>query len=147
MATSAWGVETMSDFDRFYCDERGNKNECVLYRASVINLFTTPEKFHGKKVRVTGYLSMGYEESVLFFMKGANHVEAVWFEIGDRPLETEADVDRFKKREKEIKAKFNNRYVLVEGEFDMNVNSRFLYRGAIKNITRIEQRSPRTIGR
>jgi hypothetical protein len=138
-----WGEEPMSDFDRFYCEEVGYKKECILYRASIMNLITTPERFHGKRVRVHGYLSIGFEESILFHTKDSTHVEAVWFSIGDRPIETEADADAYQKKKKEVMAKFNNRRVLVEGEFDMKVNSRLVYRGAIKNITRIEQRGPK----
>jgi hypothetical protein len=126
-----------SDFDRFFCAERDASGECTLYRVSIINLITTPEKFHGKKVRIRGYLSMEFEESALYFSKDSTYTEAVGVQVADWTL-TEESIDNYRKKEEQIRAEFNNHKVLIEGEFDMYARA-FLLRGVLRKITRIQR--------
>jgi hypothetical protein len=122
-----------SDFDRFFCDERGASGECTLYRVSIINLFTTPEKFHGKRVKVIGYLTMGG----LYFSKRGGPVEALLIQFADWEL-TEESINSYREKEKQIKAQFNYCRVLMEAEFDMHARA-FFDRGGLKKITRLEK--------
>ena len=128
-----------SNFDRFYCVEKATSDECSLYGVSIINLISTPERFHGKKVRVIGFLSVGHDENVLYLgERSASHTEAVLISIDDGPMENEADVDRYRQNERRVRRYFNHRRVMLEAEFDMFARNR-LYRGMLKAISRLQR--------
>jgi hypothetical protein len=117
-----------SDFDRFFCNEIYASGECAVYRASIINLITTPEKFHGKMVSVEAYLLQNSKESTLYFSeKEASPFEAVGVSFADGPLE------------KQAKTQFKYCRVLIKGEFDMYAHNSFV-RGSLRKITRLEKR-------
>ena len=93
-------------------------------RVSPIHLISHPEKYHGKRVKVFGYLHVRFEDSALYLSKddadyltGAN---AIWVSYDSTrrlyPIEgkevTGGTIDDLKY--------FDGRYVMLEGFFNMN---------------------------
>lgn len=128
----------MSEFDRFFCAGVGSQGECVLYRVSIVNLIATPERFHGKKVQVIGYLEMGAGHIWLSLGKNSFQNEGVLLVIHEGEIETREDFEEYKNKEKRMRLQFGGRVVLMEGEFDMDISSSQL-RGGIRDIVRIQR--------
>lgn len=95
---------------------------------SMIQLIATPDKFHGKFVRVIGYLHLEFEGNGLY-LHSEDHLASVsknglWF---DGTLET-------RKKPKD----FTDQYVLVEGTFDAKSHGHMgMWSGTISNVTRV----------
>ncbi|MFZ6643647.1 hypothetical protein ACO0LL_28245 [Undibacterium sp. TC4M20W] len=128
-----------ADIDQFYCHSRAADSQCERYAVSIINLITAPERFHGKKISVTGYLLIADETIALQLSKDSSPAESVWLSIQEGQMETENDFMRYQKKEKQLKSAFNRKRVLIEGIFDMHTRAH-LYRGSVKDITRIDYR-------
>ncbi|MES2040350.1 MAG: hypothetical protein V4495_21230, partial [Pseudomonadota bacterium] len=107
------------------------------YAVSIINLITTPERFHGKKISVTGYILIADETIALQLSKDSSPAESVWLSIQEGRMETENDFRRYQKKKKQLKSTINRKRVLIEGIFDMHTRAH-LYRGSVKDITHID---------
>lgn len=95
---------------------------------SIINLIATPEKYHGKIVRVVGFAVLKFESTALYLSEqdATKRVtkNALWIDIDGRN-------DKYRS--------LNMRYVLIEGIFDAkNRGHMSLCSGAIKDISRLE---------
>jgi hypothetical protein len=95
---------------------------------SMVQLLATPEKFHGKVVRVFGFLCLEFEGDALYLHREDNDQgltrNGVWIH------RTEA-MDRDEK-------KLNKHYVLVEATFDGEQHGHMgAFGGALKDVTRI----------
>ncbi|HEY1396392.1 hypothetical protein [Roseateles sp.] len=100
---------------------------------SLINLIATPTAFHAKPVVILGFLHSEREGDAVYLHRDdweqGIAKNGLWIDVDSIPVE----------RLKEL----NNRYVLVEGTFDM-VNQGHLgsWSGSIHRITRIEALRP-----
>ena len=95
---------------------------------SIIQLIATPDKFHGKFIRVIGYLHLSFEGSSLYLHTedylAAITKNGIWF---DDTLET------VKKPQD-----FTDQYVLVEGTFDSKRHGHLgMWSGAISDVKRV----------
>lgn len=93
---------------------------------SIINLIATPEKYHEKKVLVSGFVQIQFEGNAIYFSKtdceNLFTKNAVWLSIDHLK-----EFDNFKQG-----------YAIIEGTFDANDNGHMdLFSGSIKKITRI----------
>ena len=96
---------------------------------SLINLIATPERFHGKYVRVEGIGNLAFEGNALYFSKDDyeyhHSKNAVWLNVKS---------DFYPEN-----VQYNGKVVRVEGQFDMNDDGHFdLFSGSLKNITLYE---------
>lgn len=99
------------------------------YNISLIRLISTPEKYHGQPIQVVGFLNLEFEGNAINL-----HQE----DYEHRISRNEFWVDFSDKLRSNDLSKFNKRFVLIEGTFDMNSRGHMgLYGGTIKNITRI----------
>lgn len=113
--------------------------KCEIPIVSFINLIATPERFHNRKVVVTGHARIVFEDVSLAFTKGAGAQESLWMVFDNGPLKTNEDADRAERIFKEWQKKFNNKYLIVEGVFDMTLHGHGgIYPGSLRNISQIE---------
>lgn len=97
---------------------------------SMIELLTTPSKYHGKRVGVTGVLSVQFEDTALYFHKDDYTYgigNAFWLELNE-PIPDEW---------KSLQA----RYVTVIGTF--STEHQGIVKGLIKNIEAIQLKESR----
>jgi hypothetical protein len=100
-----------------------------MYSISLIQLLANPQKYHKKKIQVMGFLNLEFEGNAIYLHKEDYEHSLLkngfWVEISNKSM----------KNGKEV----NQKYVLIEGEFDMNSQGHFgLWSGEIKNITRCD---------
>ncbi len=98
---------------------------------SMINLIATPDKYHGKLVRVIGVSNLEFEGYKIYLSKEHRDIgvtkNSIWISI---------DYDSVGKTEDKL-VKYNGQYVLVEGIFDKDYKGHLdLNSGSIMNITR-----------
>jgi hypothetical protein len=96
---------------------------------SMVQLIARPEKFHGKFVRVIGYLHLEFEGNGLYLHSEdylvANTKNSIWFD---------GTVDTMK-RPKD----FNDQYILAEGTFDAKGHGHMgLFSGELHDIKRVQ---------
>ena len=93
---------------------------------SMIDLIAAPSKYNGKRIRVTGVLSVEFEDNALYFHKDDYTFgvpeNAFWLELHD-PIN-----DDWKS--------LQSKYVLVIGTFSTEHQN--IFRGEIKNIEAIK---------
>ncbi|MCL5990660.1 MAG: hypothetical protein M1419_00975 [Bacteroidetes bacterium] len=101
---------------------------------SMISLIANPEKYHGKIIRVVGYLYLEFESNGIYFHKedfDKGTFNGFWVSI---PL-------NYKTPYKKLQIEFNHKYVIIQGTFDMNDKGHLGdWYGSIKYITSIELR-------
>jgi hypothetical protein len=107
--------------------------------ASFIQLLATPEKFTGKRVRVSGYLRVTFEGNALYLYKdAADHIiseQALWTDYAKRPSLEPANPATGKQPKL---ADFDGRLVLIEGTFDATQRGHMgMFSGTIRDITRV----------
>ena len=133
------------------CFDSGEDDSNQILDVSIIQLIANPEKYHGKMVRIDGVADIDHhglgalyltkycwynivQSNALFFGLGRKFVddglwitdEGIWLTVVDDlvPL-------------KDAEEKYNGKYVLIEGTFDMNYKGkRQQHVGGIINITR-----------
>ena len=111
----------------------GNCKSDDPINVSLINLISSPNDFHGKKIRVIGVSVIEFEGDSLYFSQESvlNGVtkNAVWITPNYEVLATTEDK----------LAENNGAYALVEGVFNKdNYGHMGLFSGAIDNITRFQ---------
>jgi len=92
---------------------------------SIIQLISNPEKYHNKKIIITGYLSLEFEGTAVYLHKDDfTHLitkNGLWFN---------GSMTKYKKYEK--------KYVSIEGVFNKNHKGHMnLWQGTIEKINRI----------
>ena len=99
----------------------------------MINLIATPEKYHGKVVRLIGVSFIKFESNGIYLSK--EHLNngvtknALWLSF---------DFKAIGKTEEEL-SKYNGQYVLVEGVFNIDDKGHMgLKSGSIEKITRFD---------
>ena len=117
------------NFDRLRCASRTGRRTCELYNASVAELIANPRDFHGRKVRVVGFVHLEPEASALYLgeadYRQAIHRNGIW-------LNAPAGGDTL-----------NDRYVRVEATFDATAQGNFgKWSGTLKDVTALSSHSP-----
>lgn len=93
-----------------------------------VDLLKTPEKYDGKVVSITGYVTIEFEGNALYIdsksQKFASYEKGVWLEIAKTPFEIK---------------KYNGSKVLVKGIFKLsNKGHMGLWRGALEKVSKVE---------
>jgi hypothetical protein len=87
-------------------------------RVSLIRLIADPEAFHGKKVFVSGFAFIEFENNNLCISREpASSKDCVWINYDDGPYQTDADHDRFLAAERKW-VKYHRKVITVRGIFD-----------------------------
>jgi len=110
-----------------------------LYRVSIIKLIANPEKYHGKKVAVTGLLHYRFEDSSLYISSESEKwnisENALWVNYADK-----VEVNPLKNTPTTLKD-LDAKFVSVVGFFDMNNHGHMgSYAGGLKNVSRISEK-------
>lgn len=97
---------------------------------SIVQVIANPKAYHGKFVRVIGFVSVRFEGTAVYLheedYKRSISKNGLWLDLNDGKPKRE-DME------------FHEKYVLIEGTFDANMKGhRGAYSGAIKNIKRME---------
>ena len=112
---------------------------------SMINLIATPEKYHGKKVMVEGFLHVQFEDNVIYmhkddgdYLMGKN---GLWVSYAKEPSLEPLCEKQFAALARKL-TYFNGRYVLIRGTFNMERKGHMgATSGTIEEVTRVlEQR-------
>jgi hypothetical protein len=103
----------------------------ITQNVSLVSLISNPEKFHGKQIRVIGYLNFEFEGNCIFLHKEDNEngitENAFWTDYSNEIIS------------KQNLKKFDKKYVIIEGTFDMNSHGHMgVFAGTIKNINRVD---------
>ena len=97
---------------------------------SLVQLIANPKTYHGKFVRVVGFVSVRFEGKAVYLheddYRHGIYKNGLWLALGGSKSGHEY-------------AEFHGKYVLIEGTFDANMKGhRGAYSGSIKNIKRIQ---------
>ena len=121
----------------------GDSDEDIALKVSIIQLIANPAEYHGKKISVRGVGNLSFEGTAVYlcadnwyYLASKN---AIWVnmdgEIVDNKLWYYINGERIS--EEEAGQKYNGKYVLVEGTFDMyETGHRGAFSGGIYDITR-----------
>ena len=113
-----------------YSDHEVNPSNHFAKRVTMLELIVNPHKYHGELIRVSGVGQLEFEGDCIFLSKEDYKYytdKCIWVDLSDRATPYE-----------EAK-KFNGRYVIVEGIYDMYDKGHFgMFCGTIKNATRYE---------
>ncbi|WP_295203798.1 hypothetical protein [uncultured Chryseobacterium sp.] len=102
------------------------------YDISMLRLIVTPEKYHNKTVQVIGYLNLEFEGNAIYF-----HQED--YEKGSLRNGMWVDFNEDLVHKKDLK-KYNKKYVIIVGKFDMNSKGHMgMFGGSLKNISRLDE--------
>lgn len=116
--------------------EKNYSSRSIDKNTSLIALIANPEKFQGKRIRVTGYLNLEFEGDAIYLneldCKNGIYENAFWVNFADK-------IDMNNRRNPSRKLHdFNHKYVSIEGVFNKNRNGHMsLFAGEIDNIDRI----------
>lgn len=109
------------------CEEQDKNGSCALYAASVIQLIARPGTFHGKKVRVIGYMNIEFEGSALYL-----HAEDYKHSLSKNGLWLEVPRDWLAKATCK-----NKSYVLLEATVNAENTGHFgMWSAGLENVTR-----------
>lgn len=110
------------------CEGRRDKDgACDLYGVSMLQLVANVEAFHGKKVRVIGYMNIAFEGNALYL-----HAEDYEHGLTKNGLWLEVPRDWFA-----TSTCKNRSYVLLEGTVNaQNTGHMGLWSGSLDNVTR-----------
>ena len=109
---------------------------------SLINVIANPEKYDGKRIRVSGFLHYQFEDSALYFSKDdADYLitaNAVWIRYGEKPVMQSIECQGQSKASISDLDYLDGRYVSLEGTFNMNERGHMgIFSGTIENVVRI----------
>ena len=105
------------------CAEAAADGQCSLYDVSLIELISSPEKFHDKKVRVLGFVSLAFEGNMMCPTRDTvNRQDCIFLDIDGL-----ADPG------------FRKGYVVLEGRFDGELRGHLgCCSGTIDHISRMK---------
>jgi len=119
-----------------------NKEDGIPLEVSIIQLIANPTEYHGKKIAVKGVGSLAFEGTAIYLCTDnwyylANK-NAIWVNIDSEVINDELwyyiNGERISENDAQ---KYNGKYVLVEGTFDMyETGHRGAFSGGIYNVTR-----------
>ena len=131
-------------------NEDGDDEYIPILSVSIIQLIANPAEYHGKTIRVDGVVELGKSVNAVslskdcwynMVSKNALYLDFDMEFIGDENLYFEEGAHYNIVNElipyEEAREKYNGKYVLIEGVFDMNYRGmRQQHVGGIINITR-----------
>ncbi len=92
---------------------------------SLINLIATPERYDGRLVLVTGYVTVGLENMSICLMKvKLSSKDCLWLNVDSGPYETLEDEKRINKKMKVLN-KFNGKIARLRARFDPHNKGHF----------------------
>jgi hypothetical protein len=102
------------------------------YDISMLRLIVNPEKYHNKTVQIIGYLNLEFEGNAIYFHKedyeNGSSRNGMWVSFSDE-ISTKKDLK-----------KYNKKYVIIVGKFDMNAKGHMsMFGGSLKNISRLDE--------
>src|SRR5262249_54990940 len=105
---------------------------------SLIRLIATPEKYHGKFVRVRGYLHNQFEDSAIYLTKDDsdhhNQDNALWVSYAEKVQKQAVG----SKQDPDNLRYFDRKYVMIEGVYNKDNHGHLgLYAGSIDKVARI----------
>jgi len=130
------------------CSDKENniykEEDIIPLDVSIIQLISNPIEYHEKYIRVIGIGNLEFEGNSVYLCKDSwfNFVSknALWLSIGGEIIDDELwYYINGELISEEDAQKYNGKYVLIEGTFDMNITGhRGLYSGGIYNINRFD---------
>lgn len=98
--------------------------------ASLVSVVANPQRFGGRNIQVVGFVTLRFEENVLYLSREAAEVgdssSAVWLDVASLTLSRPQDYDRH--------------YVLLAGRFNAENRGHFgMFAGTIESISRLER--------
>lgn len=110
------------------------RNELV----SLINLIATPERYHGKEVVISAYVTIEMGNmSLCQVERPLTKKDCLWLTIYSGPFKTAKDMERYNAEEKKW-LPYHGRSVSLRGTFDKNETGHHgLWSGGIKKVTAI----------
>lgn len=107
---------------------------------SFINLIATPERYHGKIVAVSAYVSIAMGDMSLCPTEHPlTKKDCLWLEIYSGPFKTSKDLERYNAEEEKWKP-YHGRIVGLRGTFDKNETGRLgMWSGGIKKVTAVQE--------
>jgi hypothetical protein len=102
---------------------------CPIYEASLIQILAHPDRFDGKRVRLSGYIHVEFESNGIYLHKDdadhGLHGNALWV-ASIKPGAV-------------VSSECHNTYVVLEGTFTARDHGHMgLWTGAIRDITRCD---------
>ena len=134
--TRLWLISILSTF--IACNSKPAENDTAKLpsvgpkeyeEVSIINLIATPERYHDKRIRITGYLNLIYENDAVYLHK-EDYDMAIGKNCVGLIITTEV-------RNSAHYQSCNNKYVFVEGTFNMDAGNLGSFTGALDSIARI----------
>lgn len=112
------------------CESESSAGECTLYGVSLIELIAKPEAYHGKRVRLIGYVRLEFEGNAIYISKESYDAgiskNALWL---DPPPSSSLAKG----------VAWGPRYAIVEGRFDAtNLGHMGMFSGTITDTTRLD---------
>jgi hypothetical protein len=103
----------------------------IVGPVSIINLIATPEKYHGKKIQIIGYLHLEFEGDAIYLNKEdylhSIMANGLWVNFSDKITKTKNLKD------------YNDNYVIILGTFNMDSNGHMgLWSGTMDDIIRLD---------
>ena len=130
------------------CSDQNNSNndeDIWPLDVSIIQLIANPAEYHGKKIKVRGVGDLSFEGTAVYlcidnwyYLAGKN---AIWVSIGSEIIDNKLwyYINGERISEEEAGQKYNGKYVLIEGTFDMYCTGhRGAFSGGIYDVTRFQ---------
>lgn len=112
-----------------------------LTEVSFVSLLANPEKYDGKRVRISGFLHVQFEDNAIYLHKDdADHLigdNALWVDYVEKPSLEPVCKDKFSSSGANARF-FDGRYVLIEGKFNMKRRGHLgAFSGTIEEVSRV----------
>lgn len=130
-------IASLMGVPQSFAAERPAEAEAV----SLINLIATPERYHGKKVHITAYITVEFENMSLCMSEHViSRKDCLWLAIGPDEIQSVGDVKRYNQM-KDVWLQANHQVAVIHGTFDMEHTGHLGgWTGAIKNVTHVYAR-------
>ena len=130
-STAAGGLDTL--LLRTRCETVDAGRRCILWGVSLVELIARPEVYHGRAVRVIGFVNFEFEGNGLYLSREdwerSIYRNGLWIEA---PRSVQTDSGR-------PSTALNQRYVIVEGIFNATHGGHLgMWSGAIERVTRLD---------
>jgi len=103
----------------------------IVGPVSIINLIATPEKYHGKKIQIIGYLHLEFEGDAIYLHKedysNAITANGLWVNFSEKLTKKKNLTD------------YNDNYVIILGTFNKDSMGHMgLWNGTMDDIIRLD---------
>jgi hypothetical protein len=106
------------------------------FNTSIINVIANSKEYHGKRVQISGYLRVRFEDIAIYLSKDDAQYgmtrNGFWVSFDETKIPFEKGTKG--------PIQYDGKYVLIEGTFDKNARGhKKLWSGTIKNVNRVIQ--------